>query len=156
MLIILEGVDASGKSTIAEFLAGVLGAKIVHCSQKTKNTMEFFEDILTASKKQHIIADRFCYGQFVYQEPNERPLGDLTDLHHLELKMMTNYDVRFLYVTADTSIIQERLKSRGEVIINKLSVDEVKSRYNRLFEQTLLKPRTINTTGGEFPWDILK
>lgn len=156
MLIILEGVDGSGKSTIAEFLAGILGAKIVHCSMKTENTKEFFENILSASKKQHIIADRFCYGQYVYQDPEDRPMGDIKNLHSLELQMMTNYDVRVLYVTADTRVIETRLENRKEKIINGLTIDEVKFKYNQLFSETMMKPRVIKTKGGEFPWDILK
>ena len=75
MLIILEGCDGTGKTTLANMLKPLLGAEIVHCTTQTPNTYGFFNNIIYAAQKKHIIVDRFCYSQFVYQEEEDRPLA---------------------------------------------------------------------------------
>ena len=66
MLIVLEGCDGSGKTTVARNLQNILpDAEIIHCTRETPNDYSFFWHLIQASKDRHIIADRFCYGQFV-------------------------------------------------------------------------------------------
>ena len=75
MLVVLEGCDGSGKSTLARFLSKIMNAEIVHCTASTPNNYDYFLNIIEASKTRNIIADRFCYGQFVYQEAEDRRLN---------------------------------------------------------------------------------
>lgn len=42
MLIILEGADGVGKSTIAKRLARILNARIIHCTKDTRTTLRIF------------------------------------------------------------------------------------------------------------------
>ena len=74
MLIVLEGVDGVGKSTIARKLARILNARIIHCTKDTPNDYRYFHRILDAATSENVIDDRFCYGQFVYQAPEARYL----------------------------------------------------------------------------------
>ena len=74
MLYILEGCDGSGKTTLANQLSKLLDAEIIHCSTTTPNDYEFFKRIAKNSRVKNVIADRFCYGQFIYQEEKDRPL----------------------------------------------------------------------------------
>lgn len=151
MLIVLEGCDGTGKSTLARSLARVIGAEIIHCTTSTPNDEEFFEGIIEASKTKNIIADRFCYGQFVYQKEGERPLGSIQNLHRLEIKML-KAGARVVYVEAPLEEVKKRLKERGERVINGLSVAEVMVRYEDvLSNQSMLGGRLIRwNTGGEY------
>lgn len=131
MLIILEGCDGTGKTTLAHQLKTVLGGQIVHCTTKTPNDYDFFHAIIEASKTQHVIADRFMYGQFVYQNQNERKLT-LKQLHTLEAECL-QAGAKVVHVKADNWVIEKRLKARGETLINGLTIDEVVKRFESTF-----------------------
>lgn len=150
MLVVLEGCDGSGKSTLAKSLAKVLGADIVHCTSTTPNDMKFFKGIIEASKTRNIIADRFCYGQFVYQKEKDRPLGNIKNLHKLEVQLL-KAGAKVIYVEAPLKEIENRLEERGEVLINCLTVSEVLYRFEDvLSKQSILGDRLIRwNTGGE-------
>ena len=96
-----------------------------------------------ASREKNVIADRFCYGQFVYQEEKERPLGSIKNLHKLEVEMMA-FSAKVIYVTADKKDIEERLSDRGETLINGLTISEVKGRFESImFEKSLIAPNVL-------------
>lgn len=135
MLIVLEGCDGSGKTTIAKKLQNILpDAEIIHCTRETPNTYEFFQGLIIASKDRNIIADRFCYGQFVYQTDTERNLSEEM-LTGLEVQMIAA-KARVIHVTAPVDEIEDRLAFRGE----RADVGDICSKYINLFEKTLIKP----------------
>lgn len=138
MLFVLEGCDGSGKTTVARHIKNILpDAEIIHCTTDTPNDWEFFSRIIEAGKTRHIIADRFCYGQFVYQSPEERKLSGRS-LRNLEIDMMAS-GARVIHVTASVEEIEDRLAFRGEKTT--LPVREICDRYLELFEnKTLIKP----------------
>lgn len=147
MLYILEGCDGSGKSTLAKGLSDLLGAQVIHCSRGTPNTLGFFQSILEKSKENDVIADRFCYGQFVYQDENERPLKThgtiyyspktaLENLHFLESQMLGYAKV--VYVSASAKVIQDRLNSRNEALPDGLDVEKILQRYKNIREESML------------------
>lgn len=145
MLIVLEGCDGSGKSTIANNLKNLMpDAEVIHCTASTPNDMKFFTDIIKAADCRNIIADRFCYGQFIYQKEHERKLSrrDLTDLEVL----MLEHGVKVVHVTAPVRTIEDRLKLRHEK--TPLSVNEITQRYIDLFENSLMRP-SLWWTGGD-------
>lgn len=138
MLFVLEGCDGSGKTTVARNLKNILpGAEIVHCTTDTPNDFDFFMRLIQAARDRHIIADRFCYGQFVYQTAEDRHLTP-GQLNILEIEMLAN-NAQVIHVTASVDEIEDRLTLRGEKTA--LPVSEICDRYLYLFEnKTLIKP----------------
>ena len=137
MLIVLEGCDGSGKTTIAHNLKAVMpNAEIIHCTTDTPNDFEFFKTLILASQNRDIIADRFCYGQFVYQKPEERHLTP-EQLYALEVGMISA-GAKVIHVTAPVKTIKARLGWRKEEPMH--TVEEITGRYIDLFESTLIKP----------------
>lgn len=138
MLIVLEGCDGSGKTTVANNLKYILpNAEVVHCTTDTPNDYEFFMSLIQAGDTRNIIADRFCYGQFVYQEEKDRPMGE-NELTCLEAEMLA-HGVKVIHVAAPVEEITERLYLRKESTL--LPVGEICDRYINLFEsKTLIKP----------------
>ena len=137
MLIVLEGCDGTGKSTVANNLKQVIhDAEIVHCTRFTPNDFRFFLDLIEASKTKNIIADRFCYGQFVYQTLEERPL-DEDELIDLEVQMIAA-GAKVIHVCASVDEIKDRLNLRGEE--TSLPVEDICNGFLDLFERTLIKP----------------
>ena len=153
MLIILEGCDATGKTTLANMLAPLLNAQIVHSTAETPNTYGYFEELVRASEHTNIIADRFCYSQFVYQDSEHRPLnpelypknnstGFSTSvktggkLYDLETEMLRN-NTKVIYCYADAGVIAERMIVRGE---DPIAIDEILCGYRDLWKKTLIQP----------------
>lgn len=150
MLVVLEGCDGAGKTTLARSLAKILDADIIHCTSRTPNDKKFFEGIIEASKTKNIIADRFCYGQYVYQEKKDRPLGGYAELNYLEAKMLAA-GAKVIYVAAPPYEIEERLAERGEKLINGLNVSEVIRKFDEIFELHSILGDSVmlwNTGGG--------
>lgn len=147
MLIILEGCDGAGKSTVAKKLAKILNARIIHCNAKSNNDYEFFSNIINASYTENIIADRFMYGQFVYQKPEDRHLTE-QDLYRLETQVLSAKGA-VINVTANQETIKDRLGLRGETIINGLTVKEVCNAYKILFKNSILPVQEWCTTEEE-------
>lgn len=161
MLIILEGCDGVGKTTLANMLKSALDdAEIIHCNVDTPNTYDFFKRIVQAAGKKNIIADRFCYGQFVYNEEEDRPLsyvsndtGDVYDnpyhgLHKLETYMIDlPYSVKLVYVYCDPETAAQRIIERDgddfEEVGGITRLDTIKAimhGYENLWTKTLLQP----------------
>lgn len=138
MLYVLEGCDGAGKTVVANHLKSILpNAEIVHCTRETPNDFNFFMDLIRAAETRNIIADRFCYGQFVYQEPRDRKLFD-SQLIHLETEMIAR-GAKVIHVAASVDELEDRLAFRGEK--TNPSVKEICDRYLDLFEnKTLIKP----------------
>ena len=144
MLIVLEGCDGVGKTTIARNLANVLDARIIHCTAHTPNDYKFFKSIIDVSRSQNIIADRFCYGQFVYQTEEERKLTRI-ELTQLELDMI-DAGAKVIHVHAPVDEVKARLRYRNEK--TDLPVEEIMDKFIDLFETSLEQPM-LWWTGGE-------
>lgn len=113
MLIVLEGADGVGKTTLAQLLSQILDAEIIHSTAETPNDWDYFKGIMDEAKTRNIIADRFFWGQFVYQDRSERHLT-FEQLHELESQLKSDGG-KLIYVCAPEHIIRERLHARGEV-----------------------------------------
>lgn len=143
MLVVLEGCDGAGKSTLAEFLAKLLNADIIHCTAETPNDYGFFYNIIEAAKTRNIIADRFCYGQFVYQEKDERELSE-SALRMLETYML-EANGKVILVTAPEDVILARLASRGET--TNMPVKDILSRFEKVMSKSILPVMRYDTLG---------
>lgn len=157
MLIVLEGCDATGKTTLANLLAQTMNGTIVHCTAETPNTYHFFDGLIYAAEHQNIICDRFCYGQFVYQDESDRPLAmhkkraiydeetyvddSWEALHMLEMSMIVK-GVKVIYTYSNPSTIADRMIYRGE---NPKDVGRILKGYDDLWQRTLIKPIPFKT-----------
>ena len=84
--IILEGIDGSGKTTLAKRIQMEnpdMNYKIVHSTRKTENTLLYFENLLDS--EDNINFDRFHIDQFVYQTSAERLSNGWLTLGELEI-----------------------------------------------------------------------
>ena len=145
MLIVLEGCDGTGKSSIAKLIQVVmLDAEIIHCTAETPNDFKFFSKLIDIGQYRNIILDRGMYGQFVYQSPEDRKLSH-KQLRALELNMIRT-GAKVVHVTAMKQTVEDRLNSRSEVPMHTVSV--LLSRFDDLFEKSLMPVITVDTTNG--------
>ena len=145
MLIVLEGCDGTGKSSIAKLIQAVIpGAEIIHCTAETPNDFKFFSKLIDIGQYRNIILDRGMYGQFVYQSPEDRKLSH-KQLRALELNMIRT-GAKVVHVTAMKQTVEDRLNSRSEVPMHTVSV--LLSRFDDLFEKSIMPVITVDTTNG--------
>lgn len=114
MLIVLEGCDGTGKTTLAKLLQTCYNMEYIHCTAETPNNYEFFADIIKRSANTDIVCDRFFWGQFVYQKEEERHLtkDELFSLYTL-MNVVSKRN-RIILVEADPFTVRYRLDCRQE------------------------------------------
>lgn len=126
MLIIIEGPDGSGKTTLANYLSESMGFPIVHRStpktQEEKDTMmKSYEDDIASGK--NIIWDRCFYSEMVYGPiKRDQSYIDLMGMLSLEIKLQS-VGAMIVYCTDDTLKLWERCKARGETYVK--DIDEL-------------------------------
>ena len=130
MLIVVEGCDGVGKTTLVNLLSTALDATVIHCSTETPNNWKYFRQWIEESWYENIIADRFFWGQFVYQNPEGEHINK-DQLHQLE-GQLTDNGGKIIWVTAPNEVIQKRLENRGETLINGLTIEQVQQRFHNL------------------------
>lgn len=145
MMIVLEGIDGVGKTTLANLLSKTYDAGIIHATRETPNDWAWFNELMDLAKDRNIIMDRSFWGQFVYQDPDERKLS-WEQLHELEHRL-DQEGGKLIYVTANTTDILERLKGRAETLSRPL--DLLKERYEAVILLSECPVIIYNTSTGE-------
>lgn len=113
MNVILEGLDAAGKTTLAEKLRDKYGMSIIHSTTKTRNDLSYHIDHL--DYQNNVVFDRFHFGEYVYPIIYGRPAKVAEDeFDIINRRIIDNNDMFIVFVTSDMSIINERLIARGE------------------------------------------
>ena len=130
MNIILEGLDASGKSTLAEKLNSIYGFPIV--KKKTgpiKNFTDFEVDT---------IYDRHFVSEWVFKRVYNRPAKISDDgFRLLKASAIMNDSLIVIFVCSKMRIIYDRLLERGEV--NYLEEMDSQQKYFMECANTFLK-----------------
>lgn len=145
MLIVLEGCDGTGKTSLAETLSALLNADIIHATADTPNDFAWFKSIIEFSDKKNVILDRAWWGQFVYQKPEERHLSD-AERESLE-KLLVEHNGKFMYVYAPRVLIMQRLYERKEQTL--LPVAELLSRFDHMRWTAACPVLGYNTINGK-------
>lgn len=145
MIIVLEGVDGAGKTTLANILAKTYNAGIIHATRETPNNWAWFNELMDVARDRNVIMDRSFWGQFVYQDPEERKLS-WEQLHELEHRLEQE-DGKLIYVTADDEDILKRLSDRAEDLSRPLKT--LKARYETVILSAECQVIIYNTSTGE-------
>lgn len=145
MMIVLEGIDGVGKTTLANLLSKTYNAGIVHATRETPNDWAWFNELMDVAKDRNLIMDRAFWGQFVYQDPKERKLS-WEQLHELE-RRLSQEDGKLIYVVASEEDILTRLGARAETLSRPLM--ELMGRYEAVKALADCSVITYNTSIGE-------
>lgn len=145
MMIVLEGVDGVGKTTLATLLSKTLNAGIIHATRETPNDWAWFSELMDLARSHNVIMDRAFWGQFVYQDPEDRKLT-FEQLHELEHRLHQEGG-HLIYVTATDEDIKSRLGARQETL--SLPLEVLKHRYAIQLSLADCPVITYNTSNGE-------
>lgn len=152
MLWILEGYDGTGKTTLAKKIAEKYNADYKHFDAsiaKDKDAFNIFKSIIEEARHKNIVCDRFFYGQFVYQDEDNRILT-LNELNWLEQALDNGYTTIVLCETSIASI-QWTQYLRGEEIEDCRVINERMQKFKDLmpYGHKLYK---LGETNVEFLW----
>lgn len=112
MNIIIEGPDATGKTTLAEKLLVNYDLTTIHGTAKTPNTLPYYTDLL---HKNNQIFDRFHLSEYIFPQIYGRPFK-LTyyDFKKITEEIIATNTFFIIFLTSDMSILNERLIARKE------------------------------------------
>lgn len=162
-ILVLEGPDGSGKSTIADRVVELTGARLVKFDAPDGDRPGGeFERFTRPIKNvvlegvELIVLDRFYYSEFVYG-PHFRGgvLGDLGQYARIERFAQQIADVTRVYVDVPWETNSAWLTSRGDESVNVDDLAALRAGYDRLLRDTDLD-WTIHHTLLSTPNDLLE
>jgi hypothetical protein len=151
MLIILEGADLAGKSTIARELEHQLTGfgghvKLLHRgAPKLAMPDEYLVDLMGHDMRDHIICDRWHVGELIYG-PKLRGFSQLDVMGWLEVeKRLTSLRMTMVHVDPGWQTLRERYTKKGDEVVYSLELlYEIHRSYRRYFD---LCPPSFVATG---------
>ena len=136
-VIILEGCDKTGKTTLAKRLSEVTGYNIIKCSAPEGDP--YIEYVSKLFNVDNVIFDRFCYGELVYG-PIYRKKSQLSDvqLYNIELLLQAR-DAQLIYCYADQDFIVEKFKTEDETFAKEEDINQILLRYDDVVKNSRIK-----------------
>lgn len=111
--VIIDGPDAVGKTTLAEFVNEKFGFEIVHSDAKSKNDYEYHSNLLKCRDSKFY--DRFMAGEFVYPRIYGRaPKLDVSEMDKLFKEIIDTNSLYIIMNTSNLDIVNQRLIDRKE------------------------------------------
>ena len=147
MNIVIEGCDGTGKSSIANHLCARFNLTYWH--ESVPQDLYYYTRCL---KYGGFVFDRFCFGQFVYNTPEERKMTP-EELNKLVTEVFAQTDTILLYVDAKTDTIINRLIQRGEGDPKQISemekwIKNIRGTYRQVLRESGAAYIEINGEGG--------
>lgn len=139
MIVILEGLDKTGKTTFANKICAKFGFKYIKVSQPVTNNpfMEYLSLIDKLNLNENYICDRMYLGERVYG-PIYRG-NDLTDEQQLYLEMyLLRHKLIFVYCEQDISIINENFKKKNEEFTKIKDIESLILKYQIALSKSIL------------------
>lgn len=141
MLIILEGPDGAGKTTLAEIIRAEISrqypngdrCEVLHKGPPTADPISEYEGPLFAYrplKGMHIVCDRWHIGEVVYAPVLQRDSHmDVAMLRHIDL-LLRSRGALIVVLNPPIETLIERTQQRGESFITEDQLRAVHLRYN--------------------------
>jgi thymidylate kinase len=154
-MVIFEGSDAAGKSTLELELQNRLNWDIIKGSSfelAKKANDELFNHFKEVTlNNPNAIIDRWAISNYIYADIF-KDYTRITDqqLQYLESLIEANNDT-IVYVRADPEVIKHRLRQRGDEYIEEKDVDSIIKAYDNLFHNAKFKYIEIDTSTGTDP-----
>lgn len=151
MIIVVEGCDGTGKTTLVEKLRHAIevhetkhqstrSVRVIHSGPPSLPPLEEYEKSLRTydPSGEHLILDRWHWGELIYG-PIYRGATILGDagLYHVD-KYLDAVGAVMINLTNPLDVIEERLSSRGEDYLQPEHVAEVLRRFDEVFERSVL------------------
>jgi hypothetical protein len=153
MLIVLEGTDGTGKSSLADRLAegldgsGYHNVDVWHRSAPTTHPLNDY----VPGEGRHLILDRWHWGERVWPKIFDRKSDyDHEMFFHTEM-LLQALGALVIRCTDDPEAIILRLKERGEAALREDQVQTAEGLYDFVERTSLIKPMHYRITDEQVP-----
>lgn len=161
MIIVIEGVDGTFKTTVANKINKILNIPIIKGSSfelSTCTNEELFNHFKEFALMDNVCFDRFCYSNQTYATIYS-DYTILTDEQRYYIEDLIKDKALIYYLFADTKTIEERIQQRGDNYVDTSMVDKI----NKLFAENISKSPlkvvwydTTQWTSDEIAKEIVK
>lgn len=133
MIIILEGENKTGKTTLAHYIRDNHNFKYVKCNQPKGSPYDEYIGILEGlSYLDDLVIDRFCYGELVYG-PIYRGKSALSEKELIKIESRLHVlEARLIYCKNSIEDIQKLFDKEKEEFANKDKVKETLELYDEV------------------------
>lgn len=135
--IVLEGCDATGKSTLAKVLSDELEMLVVQGSSfenATGTNEDLFKHFTKVSNARNIIFDRSIYSNYVYATLyNDYSI--LSDEQRAEIEKKIKNNTIVIYLSADEQTIKDRIGERGDDYIKTKDIKGILELYSTAIDK---------------------
>lgn len=147
-VILVEGSDCSGKTSLIELLSKELGFKVVRgssfeLSQCTNE--ELYEKFKEMTKEENVIFDRFIYSNEVYAQLFD-DFAILTNEQRFEIEDSINSRAMLVYLEADMNTLTTRMDKRGDDYVTVDRLQGIKDKYEESLSKSTLDYIRIDTS----------
>lgn len=140
MIIILEGENKTGKSTLAKYIVDHYDFDVIKCSQPKGDPYVEYMSILKQIEKsgRNTVIDRFAYGEFVYG-PIYRGKSSLTktQLRNIELKAIS-LNAHLIYCHDAVKNIKRRFLTEGEEFASTKHIAKTLQLFNEVMHEAIV------------------
>lgn len=150
-IFIIEGVDCTGKTTLAKELAKRTGYEIVKGSsfEIAKNGANYmFEYMSRLLDRENIIIDRFFHSNWVYSDVYNYDKMTIEQFSALANKV--NHRALLVYLYANPDTIIKRMRERGENYVDEKDVEILLQKYQEIFQHSVLGNKMVIQINTDF------
>lgn len=134
MVVIIEGVDGVGKTTICQQIAANHDIKYIKesytddCKEKERRIVSMFERLI--SDKNYIYDRTTLIDDFVYSFLNKKE-STLSDYFDIITALLSRCKIVHLYL--DDKIREQRFNERGDQYITNKDIEQIAENYERFY-----------------------
>lgn len=148
MMIIVEGTDGTGKTTLCKLLSEKLDYRIIKGSSFENAKLpqdQLFGWFTFVATKQNVIVDRFFPSNLTYA-PLYKDYSMIDKKQTKFLESMIRDKAIIIYLYADINTLKSRIRERGDDYVKEDRLEEISKKYEEVLINSSLDVISVDTS----------